>query len=136
MRTEKERSRLIAERTSILKRERARRRRIITDAVSAAVGVVRIVLLGVLIPSAAPGVDPDRINVSVGVAGAAGMITGRAWIGYVFMGVLSFLLGVCLTIFLYRLKDRHRTDLSRNDRGDADGAGENEKKEQKKDDEF
>ena len=50
--------------------------------------------------------------------------------------VLSFLLGVCLTIFLYRLKDRHRTDLSRNDRGDADGAGENEKKEQKKDDEF
>ena len=110
MRTEKERSRLIAERTSILKRERARRRRII--------------------------VDPDRINVSGGVAGAAGMITGRAWIGYVFMGVLSFLLGVCLTIFLYRLKDRHRTDLSRNDRGDADGAGENEKKEQKKDDEF
>lgn len=136
MRTEKERSRLIAERTSILKRERARRRRIITDAVSSAVCVVIIVLLGVLMPSAAPGVDPDRINVSVGVAGAAGMITGRAWIGYVFMGVLSFLLGVCLTIFLYRLKDRHRTDLSRNDRGDADGAGENEKKEQKKDDEF
>lgn len=135
MRTEKERSRLIAERTSILKRERARRRRIITDAVSAAVCVVIIVLLGVLMPSAAPGVDPD-INVSVGVAGAAGMLTGRAWIGYVFMGVLSFLLGVCLTIFLYRLKDRHRTDLSRNDRGDADGAGENEKKEQKKDDEF
>lgn len=136
MRTEKERSRLIAERTSILKRERARRRRIITDAVSSAVCVVIIVLLGVLMPSAAPGVDPDRINVSGGVAGAAGMITGRAWIGYVFMGVLSFLLGVCLTIFLYRLKDRHRTDLSRNDRGDADGAGENEKKEQKKDDEF
>ena len=136
MRTEKERSRLIAERTSILKRERARRRRIITDAVSSAVCVVIIVLLGVLMPSAAPGVDPDRINVSVGVAGAAGMITGRAWLGYVFMGVLSFLLGVCLTIFLYRLKDRHRTDLSRNDRGDADGAGENEKKEQKKDDEF
>ena len=120
MRTEKERSRLIAERTSILKRERARRRRIITDAVSAAVCVVIIVLLGVLMPSAAPGVDPDRINVSGGVAGAAGMITGRVWIGYVFMGVLSFLLGVCLTIFLYRLKDRHRTDLSRNDRGDAD----------------
>lgn len=136
MRTEKERSRLIAERTSILKRERARRRRIITDAVSATVCVVIIVLLGVLMPSAAPGVDPDRINISGGVAGAAGMITGRAWIGYVFMGVLSFLLGVCLTIFLYRLKDRHRTDLSRNDRGDADGAGENEKKEQKKDDEF
>lgn len=136
MRTEKERSRLIAERTSILKRERARRRRIITDTVSAAVCVVIIVLLGVLMPSAAPGVDPDRINVSGGVAGAAGMITGRAWIGYVFMGVLSFLLGVCLTIFLYRLKDRHRTDLSRNDRGDADGAGENEKKEQKKYDEF
>lgn len=136
MRTEKERSRLIAERTSILKRERARRRRIITDTVSAAVCVVIIVLLGVLMPSAAPGVDPDRINVSGGVAGAAGMITGRAWIGYVFMGVLSFLLGVCLTIFLYRLKDRHRTDLSRNDRGNADGAGENEKKEQKKDDEF
>lgn len=136
MRTEKERSRLIAERTSILKRERARRRRIITDAVSAAVCVVIIVLLGVLMPSAVPGVDPDRISASVGVAGAAGMITGRAWIGYVFMGVLSFLLGVCLTIFLYRLKDRHRTDLSRNDRGDADGAGENEKKEQKKDDEF
>lgn len=86
-------------------------------------------------PSAVPGVDPD-INVFGGVAGAAGMITGRAWIGYVFMGVLSFLLGVCLTIFLYRLKDRHRTDLSRNDRGNADGAGENEKKEQKKDDEF
>lgn len=107
MRTDKERSRLIAERVSEIKRARAWRRRVITDAVSVAACVVFIVLLGFFLPGTITGGTVDDV---ANVSGAASLVSGDGRLGYVFMGILSFLLGVCVTVILYRLKERRRED--------------------------
>ena len=105
MRTDKERSRLIAERTSEIRRARARRRRILTDAASVAACVVFIVLLGFFLPWTITGGTVDGV---ANVSGAASLVSGDGRLGYVFIGILSFLLGVCVTVILYRLKERKR----------------------------
>ena len=113
MRTDKERSRLIAERTSEIRRARARRRRILTDAASVAACVVFIVLLGFFLPGTITGETKADAGT---VSGAASLVSGDGRLGYVFMGILSFLLGVCVTVILYRLRERNRED--RKERGE------------------
>ena len=121
MRTDKERSRLIAERTSEIRRARARRRRILTDAASVAACVVFIVLLGFFLPWTITGGNSADATASAmadagTVSGAASFFSGDGRLGYVFMGILSFLLGVCVTVILYRLRERNRED--RKERGE------------------
>ena len=56
---------------------------------------------------------PDSLAHSEGTmahsAMTASLIGGSAFSGYIVMGILSFLLGVCVTILLYRLH-RHFRD--------------------------
>lgn len=113
MRTDKERSRLIAERTSEIKRARAERRRILTNAVSVAACVVFIVLLGFFLPGTITG---ETTADAATVSGSASLVSADGRLGYVFMGILSFLLGVCVTVILYRLKERKQA--GRKDRGE------------------
>ena len=40
-------------------------------------------------------------------SGAASMIGSHAALGYIVMGLLAFLLGVCVTVLLYRLRRRN-----------------------------
>ena len=39
-------------------------------------------------------------------SGAASLIGDNAALGYILMGLLAFLLGVCVTVLLYRLRRR------------------------------
>ena len=122
MRTDKERSRLIAERTSEIRRARAERRRMLTDALSVAACVVFIVLLGVFLPGTMTGGTTASATASAmadagNVSGAASLVSGDGRLGCVFMGILSFLLGVCVTMILYRLRERNREGRKKN-RGD------------------
>lgn len=118
MRTDKERSRLIAERTSEIRRARAERRRMLTDALSVAACVVFIVLLGVFLPGTMTGGTTASATADAGnVSRAASLVSGDGRLGCVFMGILSFLLGVCVTMILYRLRERNREGRKKN-RGD------------------
>lgn len=48
-------------------------------------------------------------------AGTAGMLSERGADGYILVGVLSFLLGSCVTILLYRLRRSSEKKHTRDD---------------------
>ncbi len=50
-------------------------------------------------------------------AGTASLVASHAALGYILMGLLSFLLGVSVTILLYRLR-RHNDRKKQEDRED------------------
>ena len=50
--------------------------------------------------------EPAAGNI-VHSSGAASMIGSHAALGYIVIGLLAFLLGVCVTVLLYRLRRRN-----------------------------
>lgn len=103
MRTNEERIRLVHERTLQRKRERARRKRRALDAACMASCLLLVAGAGAIMP----GLMARTAGSSVAHAsGAASLIGGHAALGYILMGLLAFLLGVCVTVCLYRLRRR------------------------------
>ena len=51
---------------------------------------------------------------------AAGIFHGSAALGYIVIGLLAFLLGVCLTVLCFRLRQLHRQDKESEGRHGAD----------------
>ena len=103
MRTNEERIRLVHERTAQRRRERAQRRRRALDAACMAACLLLVAGAGTLMP----GLMARATGSSVAHAsGAASLIGDHAALGYILMGLLAFLLGVCVTVFLYRLRRR------------------------------
>ena len=103
MKAFEERIRLVHERTARRKRARARRRRLALNAACMAACLLPVTGIGALMPglmarSAGGGVAH--------VSGAASLIGGHAALGYILMGLMAFLLGVCVTVCLYRLRRR------------------------------
>ena len=93
MRTNEERSRLIHKRTAEIKREKRNRLQRGLDAVCIAVCMLLVT-------------EPAAGSI-VHSSGAASMIGSHAALGYIVMGLLAFLLGVCVTVLLYRLRRRN-----------------------------
>ena len=89
MRTNEERSALIHRRIRELKRQQARKKE-------------RLVMW---IPDSRAHSEGTMAHSAM----TASLIGGSAFSGYIVMGILSFLLGVCVTILLYRLH-RHFRD--------------------------
>lgn len=103
MRTNEERTRLVHQRTAQRKRERAQRTQCALDAACIAACVLLVVSAGTLMPGLtahAPGSGAAHAS------GAASLIGDHAALGYILMGLLAFLLGVCVTVCLYRLRRR------------------------------
>ena len=100
VRTNEERMRLIRKKT--LERRRAAHRRGL-DALCAALGLLAVTGIGVFMPGAVP---PHAGNPAESAPGAAALMADHAALGYILMGVLAFLLGVCVTVLLYRLRRR------------------------------
>mgnify|MGYP001375725002 CR=1 FL=1 len=98
MRTNEERSRLIHKRTAEIKREKQNRIQRGLDAVCIAVCLLLVTGIGAWMPELMT--EPAAGNI-VHSSGAARMI------GYIVMGLLAFLLGVCVTVLLYRLRRRN-----------------------------
>ena len=99
MRTNEERIRLVRVRTEQCRR---RRLRLLIAACAAAV-LLLIAGVGLRMPDAmARASAGDAIHAT----GAASLIADHAALGYILMGLLSFLLGVCVTLLLYRLRRR------------------------------
>lgn len=94
MKTDAERMALIRQRTAQLQRQARARQMLLIDA-----GCM-VVCLGL----AMPGWAGTSVALHVSPTGTAGMLSERGADGYILVGVLSFLLGSCVTILLYRLR--------------------------------
>ena len=105
MRTNRERARLVHERTAALRREMRARRRRRLNAVCMAACLLLVTGIGALMPMLMENVS------SGGVSHASGTASLIAENGAV--GLFAFLLGVCVTVLLYRLRgadERRRQD--------------------------
>ena len=104
MRTNEERTALIRQRTRELKRQQARKKARIIDLSCVAGSLVLIFLLAMWIPDPLTFSKRDVAHATM----TASLIGSSAFSGYIVMGILSFLLGVCVTILLHRLHHHFR----------------------------
>ena len=111
MRTNDERARLINKRTAEIKRENQKKKQRRLDAVCMAACLLLVVGIGALMPGLMAGIADGGVSHA---SGAASLVGRHAALGYILMGLLAFLLGVCVTVLLYRLRrrneHRHRED--------------------------
>lgn len=111
MRTNEERTRLIHRRTAELKREQQKKKQRGLDAVCMAACLLLVAGIGALMPELMTGVADGGV---IHASGTASLVGSHAALGYILMGLLAFLLGVCVTVLLYRLRRknerRHRED--------------------------
>lgn len=100
MRTNEERTQRILERTEGLKRGRCRKKQGWINAAACVICLLLIIGIGEVMPGVMEEISEPQFNYASGVASLVGDHTE---LGYILMGILSFLLGVTLTILLYRI---------------------------------
>ena len=100
MRTNEERAGLIHKRTTEIKRERQRRKQRALDMICMAACLILVVGIGSFMPGLVVGIPGGEVHQQ---SGAAGLVGSHASLGYILMGLMAFLLGVCVTVILYRL---------------------------------
>lgn len=103
MQSNPERMERIRRRTAQLQRQRRERRQRGIDTACVAVCLVLVVWIGVLMPGWAADGSTGTV---LPAAGTASLIASSTALGYILMGILSFCLGVCVTVLLYRLHRR------------------------------
>ena len=105
----------------IAKMEREKRRRRNTIAMASAVAACLALLIGASL--AMPGIA-TRIQAGnySGFETAASIFHGGAALGYIGIGLLAFLLGVCVTVLCFRLRQMSREDGQDEESEDAHGA--------------
>ena len=93
----------------IAKIERAKRRRRNTITISSSVAACLALLIGAsfAMPGIAASIQTDNYS---GFETAASMYGGGAALGYIVIGLLAFLLGVCVTVLCFRLRQMSRED--------------------------
>ena len=92
----------------IAARQREKRRRRNTIAMASAVAACLALLIGTSL--AMPGIAASiRTGDYSGFETAASMYGGGA-LGYIVIGLLAFLLGVCVTVLCFRLRQMNRED--------------------------
>ncbi len=98
-----ERCRKIKLRIRAIRAERQRKRLALTSLLSTSLCLISIICLGIFMPDMVSTGKSETFT----TYGAASLIGGHAELGYVIMGILSFTLGVCLTILIYRSRNRY-----------------------------
>lgn len=104
-------------RSRAIRAERQRKRLALTSLLSTALCLISVICLGIFMPDMVSTGKAETVTTS----GAASLIGGHAELGYVTMGILSFTLGICLTILIYRLRNRYGQKENREE-------GENDRK--------
>lgn len=104
MRTDEERTRLIQKRSAEIKRERQKRKQRALDLICIAACLILIVGIGSFLPGLTVGIPGGDIHHA---SGAASLVGSHAALGFILMGLMAFLLGVCVTVLLYRLHRRN-----------------------------
>ena len=119
MRSHEERVAEAKRRIAKIEREKRLRRNTITMA--SAVAACLVLLIGASL--AMPGIAAKlQTGDYVGFETAASMYGGSAALGYIVIGLLAFLLGVCVTVLCFRLRQMNREDGQNEESEDAHGA--------------
>ena len=101
--------RVVETKRRIDKIERAKRRRRNTITMASAVAACLALLIGASL--AMPGIAASiQTGDYSGFETAASIFHGAAALGYIVIGLLAFLLGVCVTVLCFRLRQMNRED--------------------------
>ena len=105
MRTNEERAGLVHKRTAEIKTKRQNKKQRARDAICIAVCLILVVEIGSFMSGWTAGLTGSEVQHT---SGAASLVGSHAALGYILMGLMAFLLGVCVTVLLYRLHRRNK----------------------------
>ena len=74
------------------------------DMICMAACLILVVGIGSFMPGLTAGIPGGEVHHA---SGAASLVGSHAALGYILMGFMDFLLGVCVTMLLYRLHRRN-----------------------------
>ena len=112
MRSNEERVAAVKLRVKELEVQRRRRRNKIAALSSVAASFVIIVLLAFTVPGIAAQI---AIGDYAGYEASASIFAGSVTIGYIAIGLMSFVLGVLVTVPCFKLRDFERSDREKHD---------------------
>ena len=90
-----------------IEREKRRRRNTITMASAVAACLALLIGASLAMPGIAANIQTGNYS---GFETSASMYGGGAALGYIVIGLLAFLLGVCVTVLCFRLRQMNRED--------------------------
>ena len=107
MRSHEERVAEAKRRIAQIEQEKRRRRNTVTMASAVAACLVLLIGASLAMPGIAASIQTGDYS---GFETAASIFHGAAALGYIVIGLLSFLLGVCVTVLCFRLRQMNRED--------------------------
>ena len=107
MRSHEERVAEAKRRIAAREQESRRRRNTVTVAYAVAACLALLISASLAMPGIAANIQTGDYS---GFETAASIFHGGAALGYIVIGLLAFLLGVCVTILCFRLRQMHRED--------------------------
>ena len=119
MRSHEERVAETKRRIAKMEREKRLRRNTITMASAVAACLALLIGASLAMPGIAANIQTGNYS---GFETAASMYGGGAALGYIVIGLLAFLLGVCVTILCFRIRQFSREDAQDKESEDAHGA--------------
>ena len=119
MRSHEDRVAETKRRIAKIERENRLRRNTLTMASAVAACLVLLIGASLAMPGIAAGIQTGDYS---GFETAASIFHGGAALGYIVIGLLAFLLGVCVTVLCFRLRQMSREDGQDRESEDAHGA--------------
>ena len=119
MRSHEERIAEAKRRIAKIEREKRRRRDTITIASAVAACLALLIGASLAMPGIAASIQTGDYS---GFETAASIFHSGAALGYIVIGLLAFLLGVCVTVLCFRLRQMNREDGQDKESEDAHGA--------------
>ena len=107
MRSHKERIAETKRRIAKIEQDKRRRRNTITMASAVAACLALLIGASLAMPGIAASIQAGDYS---GFETAASIFHGGAALGYIVIGLLAFLLGVCVTVLCFRLRQMSRED--------------------------
>ena len=119
MRSHEERVVETKRRIAAMERKKRLRRNTVTMASTVAACLVLLIGASLAMPGIAESIQTGDYS---GFETAASIFHGGAALGYIVIGLLAFLLGVCVTVLCFRLRQMNREDTQDGESEDAHGA--------------
>ena len=119
MRSHEERVAETKRRIAKIEREKRRRRNSVTMASAVAACLALLIGASLAMPGIAASIQTGDYS---GFETAASMYGGGAALGYIVIGLLAFLLGVCVTVLCFRLRQMNRDDTQDKESEERHGA--------------
>ena len=119
MRSHEERVAETKRRIAKIEREKRLRRNTITMASAVAACLALLIGASLAMPGIAANIQTGNYS---GFETAASIFHGGAALGYIVIGLLAFLLGVCVTVLCFRLRQMNRDDTQDKESEERHGA--------------